>query len=164
MHARNRDAGELPAHDERVLILAYLIALRDIRIEIALAVELAEVGGGAPDRGSNTQNVPHCGEIDDRQCAGMRRTDRTYIHVWPRLIGVVCGVAKHLCPCRELCMDFKADGRTIHDAQFTTKRAEQQTPCLRLIEDLSESVGECFKCLGVFNRHFKHFPACLAGK
>src|SRR6185369_8445390 len=43
MDARDRDARKLAAFYERIFVLADLVSLRDVRIEIALAIELGEV-------------------------------------------------------------------------------------------------------------------------
>ena len=114
MYTRDRDAQELSARYKRMHILANLIALRNIRIEITLTIEFAEVGKCALNRGADAQDVSHCFAIDDRQCARMRHADRTYVHVWLRLVGIIRGLAEHLGSRCKLRMDLETDGREIH--------------------------------------------------
>jgi len=112
--ARNSDTGEFTALNERMLVLAYLIPLRDVRIEIALTVELGEVGERTADCGAEPEYVSHCFLIDDGQGAGVCETDRTDVHVRTCLVRVVLRIAEHLDPRLEFGMDFQTNSGNIH--------------------------------------------------
>src|SRR3989344_4735489 len=118
MPARNGDAclpragreGEFPTSDERVLVLTNLIPLRNVRIEITLAIEFSKIGDGPPDRGTDAYDMSHCLAINDGERPRVRHADGTDVYVRPRLVGVVLRVAKHLRPRLQLRMNLETDG------------------------------------------------------
>src|SRR3989344_6861045 len=114
MHARNRHTDKLSAGDKRMFVLAYLIPLRNVRIEITFAVEFAKVCRRTTNCRTDTQNMLHRFAVDDRKRAGVCEADRTHVHIRPRLVGVVRGVAEHLGSRLQFGMYFKPYGRTIH--------------------------------------------------
>ena len=100
--------------------MAQLITLRDVGVEVVLAVELAVVGNGAAHGKAHAQYLPHRLFVDDGQGPGMPHTDRADIDVRARLVRVVFGRTKHLGLCFELGMDLHADGGdVVHDWDAT---------------------------------------------
>src|SRR3989344_7517367 len=114
MYARERDTGECSAGNQRMLVLADLISLRDVRVEITLAVELGEIRELTADCRTEAQNVPHRLAIHYRQCARGREADGTDVHVRLRLVGIVRRVAEHLGFRLQFCVYLKAYRRAGH--------------------------------------------------
>src|SRR3989344_167977 len=97
-----------------MFILTDLIPLRNVGIEVTLAVKLTEVRNNSIDRRTDTEHMPHRFPIDDRERPGVCHTDRTDIYIWPRLVRVVPGVAEHLGPRLQFCMNFQTYRGAIH--------------------------------------------------
>ena len=102
MHACDRYPFEQSSRDERIFILADLIAFRDIGIKIVLPIKLGEVGNGGTNRFSHLENVFDRFLIDDRQSTRMRHTYGANIHIGALLLGVVLGVTEHFGLCFQL--------------------------------------------------------------
>ena len=98
MDARNGDACERSAFDKRFVVLRYLVALREIGIEIVLTVEFSASGpeDRAAERETNLEDGLDCSLIDGRKRAGVAQTDRADARVRVPLRGVIRTVAEHL--------------------------------------------------------------------
>ena len=97
MHARYFNAVERAALNERIFVLADLIALGDIGIKIIFAVKLGKVSRElCLKRRADEQHLVHRLFINYRQSARVRHAYRANIFVGLLLVGVVEARAKHL--------------------------------------------------------------------
>src|SRR3989344_6556180 len=98
MNTCQRSTRKLATSDERMLVLAYLISLRNVRVEVTLAVELCRISKCAAHCSAEPQDMTDCFAIDDRECTGVRETDRADVHVRTELVRVIRRCAEHLSP------------------------------------------------------------------
>ena len=66
MYSRDFDSGKRTTDNERMNVLADLIALRNVGIKVTLTIKLAEVGERAPNCSADTQNMSDRFAIDNR--------------------------------------------------------------------------------------------------
>src|SRR5690606_38153941 len=84
--------------------------LRDIRIEIVLAVEFGEIGELCADGRADAENRLDRFLVYDRQGPGMAHAYRTYVRIRFSRERIVLAIAEHLSCGLELGMDLEADG------------------------------------------------------
>jgi hypothetical protein len=114
-------AGERTARDERVFILADLVALRDIGIEIVLAIPFCEVCKRAVYSDAHLEDMLYGLKVQNRQCSRMTHADRANIDIRPILIRVVLAWTEHLGGGFELSVDLKAYGWYIFHCYYYIK-------------------------------------------
>ncbi len=90
-----------------------LVALRDVGVEIILAVELGEVGEPPSERESDAKHMTDGFLVHHGERAGMSHADRADVHVRPHLVGVVLRITEHLRPRLQFSMDFEANGKHV---------------------------------------------------
>src|SRR3989344_4787985 len=114
MHACDINSCERASGYKRMDILANLVTLRDVGIEITLAVKLGKVGKRTADRGAYTKNVPGRLSVNDRQSPRMRHADWTDVYIRPCLVGVVRRIAEHLCSGLQFRVNLQTDSGAVH--------------------------------------------------
>jgi hypothetical protein len=90
------DIRQNAARDKRILVLADLIALWDVRIEIVFAIPFGKVRNRAPDSMAYFQDALYRLMIEHWQCPGMSHADRADVDIRSRLVWVVLTSTKHL--------------------------------------------------------------------
>ena len=110
MDACDSDATELAPCDEGVFVLANLIPLRDIGVEVTLAIKLGDVSERAAKRYTHAQDMLYCFTIDDWQGPRVRKADGADVDIRAPLVRVIATIAKHLGAGCELGVDLKPDG------------------------------------------------------
>ena len=164
MHARYSDVRERAAFYERVLVLAYLEALGDVRVEVALAVELAVVGELAAKRRADAQDMPHGLAVRYRERPGVRKADGADVYVRVRLVRVIRRIAEHLGPGLEFGVYLKADSRAIHTEKIPQESVKRTRARLALREEFRKRIGEPLEPFGVLYGDGEYFPAGRLGE
>ena len=72
----------LPPTQMRLVVLGDLVRLREVRIEVVLAVELGAGGDLAPQREARDDRQPHRLGVEHRQRARVRQADRAGVACW----------------------------------------------------------------------------------
>src|SRR3989344_4437631 len=113
-----RDGGDtyaqkLPAGHERLVVLRDLVALRQVGVEIVLAVEFADRRDFAAQGQADLQDVLHGLLVDGRQGTRVAEAHRADVHVRTFFLWVIQAVAKHPGLGLQLRMDLQADGRDV---------------------------------------------------
>ena len=75
--------GERPGGCERQVVLADLVALRQVRVEVVLAVPAGRLRRRRADRGAGRQHELDRPPVDHRQRAGQTEADRAHVAVRP---------------------------------------------------------------------------------
>src|SRR5438067_1521745 len=96
VHACNLYAAQLSTRDERMLVLAYLVTFRQIRIKVILAVKFSIVRQGPAQGSADAHDLLYRLLIDNRQCPGMSKAHGANIYIGLDLIWIVARIAKHL--------------------------------------------------------------------
>jgi hypothetical protein len=108
VHAMDANLTQPPRRRERDVVLADLVALRQVRVEVVLAVEDGAGRHLAFERGGNLQRIADRLLVWNRQDPGVSQADRAGVHV--RLIPEgELATAEHLRPRPELNVDLEAD-------------------------------------------------------
>ncbi len=160
MHARNRNTIQEASAHKRILVLADLVPLWNIRVEVALAIELAVIGKRAAKRRSNAKHVAHCFLVYCWDGPRMRKADRTGKRVRLLFIRIIATLAEHLGRCLEFCVDLKAYGWSVvtHDwygLECTPDGKPRQSAGL-VFELFRKSVGEYFEHVRIGNGQEQH--------
>src|SRR3989344_6587568 len=95
MDAGDTYAQKLPAGHERLVVLRDLVALRQVGVEIVLAVELGYGRDLAAQSQSDLQNMRHRLLVYGRQSPRVAEANRADVRVWPCRLWIVPGVAEH---------------------------------------------------------------------
>ncbi len=123
MHAADAHAAaveiEVAADAHRKVVLADLVALREVRIHVVLAVELGVVRDLALERERGLEARLDRGFVDGRQGAGHAEADLTHVGVGRVAQLTDRAAAEHLRPRARLDMDLHTD----HDLPTARQRA-----------------------------------------
>ena len=116
MHTRDGDTSEFTARDEWMFVLTDLIALRNVRIEITLAIELGVVGKFAVDCRTDTKTCCTASRLIVGSVPGCAIQIGQTFAFGCGFVRVVHGVAEHLGLRAELRVDLETDGGAIHSS------------------------------------------------
>lgn len=124
---RQRLAGEAGSSDpefaalaERQVELADLVVLDEVRVEVALAVELAELCDFAPGQESGPHRLQDRLAVRNRQRAGIPEADRTGQRIRLRSVPVCTGT-EHFAFGTDLDVYFNADNCFVFHGLFSLK-------------------------------------------
>jgi hypothetical protein len=101
--------GQMAERGQRQVVLADLVALRQVRVEVVLAVPAGRRRHGRADRQPGGQHVLHGAPIDDGQRARQGEADRADVRVRRRSVIGRRTAAEHLGVRAQLAVDLDAD-------------------------------------------------------
>src|SRR3989344_3583587 len=114
MYAGQRDSRKCAAAYERMLVLAYLVAFRNVWVKIIFAVKLRVISKSSSCRLTNHKHLSNRLFVYDRQRTGVRHAYRANIFVRRVFVRVVAACTKHLGGRFEFGMDLQTNGNLIH--------------------------------------------------
>ena len=121
MNPVDANVAESPAAAQRDVVLRDLVALRQVRIEVVLSVELRALGDVAPQRQTDHQPVVDGLGVDDRQAPRQTEAARTGVDV--RLVAErQLAAAEHLRAGLELDVDLEPDDGLVLDGAHEVTR------------------------------------------
>ena len=99
---------KLTSRHKRIFILAYLIALRKIRIKVVFPIKFGVIRQLTIQRHAYPKYMPYCFPIDNRQSPRVRKANWANIGIRSCCICLVQRRTEHLRLSLKLRMDFKA--------------------------------------------------------
>ena len=136
-----RVEGQRAVGGEREVVLADLVALREVRVEVVLAIPARGRGRSRPDRGPGRQDVLHGLPVDCRERARQAEADRTGMGVRGGIRVRDGAGAEHLAHGPDLAVDLDPDHGLVTGAgghAGVPRRLACGTPCTAITSRLSQ--------------------------